>query len=186
MDTEEVINIPRAKLHVSKLNTRQPKPRDPAVKSLAKSLAEFGQTTPLIVRPHPDKKGKFEIGAGARRSVAAGVAKLDSLKTSTPFWKSWTSQPDFATYAKPYADMAMRRARERHPPPARRIRPSVPGHAQLAQPDVDVLELRGRRARLQAQGAQVQVQAPRAPGPLAARRAFLPRPAFLRRLRQLN
>jgi len=79
MDTEEVINIPRAKLHVSKLNTRQPKPRDPAVKSLAKSLAEFGQTTPLIVRPHPDKKGEFEIGAGARRSVAAGVAKLDSL-----------------------------------------------------------------------------------------------------------
>lgn len=80
MNTNENIqHIPLEKLHVSVLNTRQPKPGNPAVKELAKSLAENGQTTPLIVRPSPDKRGHFEIGAGARRRVAGGVAKLPTL-----------------------------------------------------------------------------------------------------------
>jgi ParB/RepB/Spo0J family partition protein len=41
------------------------------VAELALSMKEAGQTTPVIVRPHPKTKGKFEIAAGARRFVAA-------------------------------------------------------------------------------------------------------------------
>jgi ParB/RepB/Spo0J family partition protein len=76
------IDIPIEKLHISPHNTRQPKPTDPAVKELAKSLANAGQTAAILVRPHPQKKGHYEIAAGARRSVAAAVAGLKTLRAS--------------------------------------------------------------------------------------------------------
>jgi ParB/RepB/Spo0J family partition protein len=69
--------IPLSDLLVSERNTRQPKPAD--VTELVLSMKEIGQTTPAIVRPHPKKKGAFEIAAGARRRVAAEAAGLDAL-----------------------------------------------------------------------------------------------------------
>lgn len=72
-DTESVILIAPEKAHISKLNTRQPKPAD--VAELVVTIRESGQITPAIVRPHPTKKGEYEIAAGARRSVACKVLK---------------------------------------------------------------------------------------------------------------
>jgi len=77
--TETVQLIPLEKLHISKHNTRQPKPTDPEVKSLATSLKNE-QKSPIIVRPHPEKKTHFEIAAGARRFIAAAPELLEALK----------------------------------------------------------------------------------------------------------
>jgi ParB/RepB/Spo0J family partition protein len=77
--TEQVQLIPLAKLHVSEHNTRQPKTSEPSIKELAKSL-KAEQKTPILVRPHPTKKGHYEIAAGARRYTAACAAELKTLK----------------------------------------------------------------------------------------------------------
>jgi ParB/RepB/Spo0J family partition protein len=76
------IDIPISKLHISSNNTRQPTATDPGVKELAVSLAGAGQLAAILVRPHPNKKGHYEIAAGARRSVAAGIAGLKTLRAS--------------------------------------------------------------------------------------------------------
>lgn len=47
-----------------------------SMKELADSILEKGILQPLIVRPHPEKKGRYEICAGCRRHKAAGIAKL--------------------------------------------------------------------------------------------------------------
>lgn len=47
---------------------------DPAsVKGLAASMKAYGQVQPAVVRPHPDKKGRFQLGAGGRRFLAAKI-----------------------------------------------------------------------------------------------------------------
>ena len=76
------IDIPIGKLHISEHNTRQPKDTDPGIKELALSLESAGQTAAILVRPHPAKKGHYEIAAGARRSVAARVAGFATLRAS--------------------------------------------------------------------------------------------------------
>jgi ParB family transcriptional regulator, chromosome partitioning protein len=37
---------------------------------LARSIAEYGQQVPVLVRPHPDKDGKYQIVYGRRRVLA--------------------------------------------------------------------------------------------------------------------
>ena len=68
------------KLLVSANNTRQPDPKDPAIQELARSLKSIGQTSNLLVRPHPKKAGHYEIAAGARRRCAAEVAGIKHLE----------------------------------------------------------------------------------------------------------
>jgi len=67
------------KIFVSERNTRQPKPTDPDVLSLAESLKASGQITDGLARPHPKKKGCYELAAGARRRVALGVAGIKTM-----------------------------------------------------------------------------------------------------------
>ncbi len=50
-----------------------------SVESLAKSLAKEGLLQPIVVRPHPEKEGWFEIRAGERRWRAAKLAGLKEL-----------------------------------------------------------------------------------------------------------
>lgn len=76
---EIVHQLPLAICHISEQNTRQPKPKEPGIIELAHSIKTHGQTTAAIVRPHPKKKGEYEIGAGARRRVACEVAGRPSL-----------------------------------------------------------------------------------------------------------
>jgi ParB/RepB/Spo0J family partition protein len=77
---QEVIHqLALALCHISEHNTRQPKPKEPGIIELAHSIKTHGQTTAAIVRPHPKKKGEYEIGAGARRRVACEVGGLGTL-----------------------------------------------------------------------------------------------------------
>lgn len=68
---ETVVNLDPKQVHISKLNTRQPKAAD--VAELVESIRTGGQITPAVVRPHPKKEGHYELAAGARRKVACST-----------------------------------------------------------------------------------------------------------------
>lgn len=74
----DVRALPLGALHESAHN---PRTRfDPgALQELADNLARVGQTTPLLVRPHPEIPEAFEIAAGACRRRAAALAGLPHL-----------------------------------------------------------------------------------------------------------
>ncbi|MEA3211680.1 MAG: ParB family transcriptional regulator, chromosome partitioning protein [Chthoniobacter sp.] len=72
---EKIQRLALDRCHVSERNTRQPTPKEVTDAGLVASIKQVGQTTPGIVRPHPTKKGHFEIAAGSRRRVACEVAK---------------------------------------------------------------------------------------------------------------
>ncbi|MXQ13361.1 plasmid partitioning protein RepB [Microvirga makkahensis] len=44
---------------------------DASIESLAESIRESGQQVPILVRPHPDGKGRYQIAFGHRRVRAA-------------------------------------------------------------------------------------------------------------------
>jgi ParB/RepB/Spo0J family partition protein len=79
--TPALRRIALAELHESKHNPRSI--FDPQeMKELEDSMRASGQLTPLLVRPHPNGKGGYEIAAGAcRRRVAeaAGLTHLDAI-----------------------------------------------------------------------------------------------------------
>ena len=62
-------------------NLQQPRHRydEPALEALAASIREQGILQPLVVRPHPEKRGEFQIVAGERRWRAAQLAQLAEL-----------------------------------------------------------------------------------------------------------
>lgn len=78
MSATTVQEVPLAKLVPSRNNPRFIKDED-AIASLAKSIAEDGVLEPVLVRPHPKSKGKFELLAGWRRFQASQVAKKTSI-----------------------------------------------------------------------------------------------------------
>lgn len=59
----------------------QPRTRftDEQLKELSESIARSGVMQPIIVRPHPEQKGKFEIIAGERRWRASQLAKQTTI-----------------------------------------------------------------------------------------------------------
>jgi ParB/RepB/Spo0J family partition protein len=83
-ETESVVKLDPKKVHISKLNTRQPKKED--VGELMESIRATGQITPAIVRPHPKKPGHYDLAAGARRKVACGALgiTLDAIVRDIP------------------------------------------------------------------------------------------------------
>jgi len=52
---------------------------DAAIDELAESLRTQGVIQPLLVRPHPEEEGRFQIVAGERRFIAAGRAGLEAV-----------------------------------------------------------------------------------------------------------
>jgi ParB family chromosome partitioning protein len=50
-----------------------------ALEELAQSIRQRGILQPLVVRPHPERQGRFQIVAGERRWRAAGVAGLHEV-----------------------------------------------------------------------------------------------------------
>jgi ParB family transcriptional regulator, chromosome partitioning protein len=70
--------VPVERLHPGRF---QPRRRfdEEALDALAQSIAVQGVLQPLLVRPHPDRAGEFEILAGERRWRAAQRAKLHEL-----------------------------------------------------------------------------------------------------------
>ncbi len=82
---EETPAAPKANRHVAidLLHPNAAQPRrvydDEALQALSDSIAQQGVLQPLLVRPHPNQTGHFEIVAGERRWRAAQQAKLSEL-----------------------------------------------------------------------------------------------------------
>jgi ParB family chromosome partitioning protein len=53
------------------VSDRIPQPDDEAFQSLVKSVASHGQQVPILVRPHPEIHGRYQIAYGHRRLRAA-------------------------------------------------------------------------------------------------------------------
>jgi ParB/RepB/Spo0J family partition protein len=74
----EIRPLPIAKMLPSSDNRRRPITKA-SVESLARSMRSDGLIQPVVVRPHPSRKGFFEIRAGERRWHAAKAANLTHL-----------------------------------------------------------------------------------------------------------
>jgi len=70
--------LPVGKLVPTPDNRRRPI-SNASVESLAKSMARDGVLQPVVVRPHPSRRGFYEIRAGERRWRAAKLAGLTHL-----------------------------------------------------------------------------------------------------------
>ncbi|MBN9475377.1 MAG: hypothetical protein ABS43_01645 [Bordetella sp. SCN 67-23] len=64
--------LPHALVHSSKTNPRK-RFFDESLTELARSLKQLGQLQPIVVRPHPDLAGQYELIAGERRWRATGI-----------------------------------------------------------------------------------------------------------------
>lgn len=82
-DRVTVTMVPLADLIPTTDNPRRLRSTDPAVLELAESIKAHGVLQPVLARPHPHpkKKGKFDLRAGARRHMAAGIAGLTEIPT---------------------------------------------------------------------------------------------------------
>jgi|GEM_PF-1888253 len=60
-------------------NPRTIRKKDPALKDLADSIKQLGVLQPVLARPHPAKKGKYDLRAGARRHAAAQLAGIKTI-----------------------------------------------------------------------------------------------------------
>ncbi|MFD1329024.1 plasmid partitioning protein RepB [Mycoplana ramosa] len=70
---EAVIEIPPDQLVPSFVRDRMEEHVDPGLDDLVRSLREHGQQVPILVRPHPDRPGHYQIAYGHRRWRAANT-----------------------------------------------------------------------------------------------------------------
>jgi ParB family chromosome partitioning protein len=74
---DAVIELAAADIDPSPVADRIPVDDDPAFAELKAAIADKGQQVPILVRPHPERSGRFQIAYGRRRLRAAlelGVA----------------------------------------------------------------------------------------------------------------
>ncbi|WP_246723758.1 plasmid partitioning protein RepB [Rhizobium sp. ARZ01] len=69
--SEAVIEIAPDQLAPSFVRDRMDEQTDPGLDELVRSLREHGQQVPVLVRPHPDGSGRYQIAYGHRRWQAA-------------------------------------------------------------------------------------------------------------------
>lgn len=78
--TERIERISPKKLHPTKWNPREHiRTESAAFQDLLKSVEGSGVREHLQVRPHPSKKGEYEILSGHRRALAATMAKVETV-----------------------------------------------------------------------------------------------------------
>lgn len=75
----QVQMVPTKDLIPTLENPREIDPKDPVLMELVKSVRSQGILVPLLARPHPSKKGRFDLRAGARRLMAACLAGLEKV-----------------------------------------------------------------------------------------------------------
>lgn len=68
---DRVVEIDPALIDGSTVSDRLTIDVDPAFDQLVASIAENGQQLPILVRPHPERSGRFQIAYGRRRVRAA-------------------------------------------------------------------------------------------------------------------
>lgn len=76
--TQETVRIKREKLHEFVGHPFRVL-EDAAMQELAESIRQFGIQEPLLVRPHKELEGEYEIISGHRRNHAAGLAGLQEV-----------------------------------------------------------------------------------------------------------
>lgn len=71
------------KMTLSKLHTFKNHPYlvkdDESMIELAESIREHGQLEPLLIRPHPDIQGEYEVVVGHRRRRACEINEMDEV-----------------------------------------------------------------------------------------------------------
>ncbi|RWO62353.1 MAG: plasmid partitioning protein RepB [Mesorhizobium sp.] len=68
---EAVVSLDPSTVEGSTIADRLPTAIDPKFDQLMASIAENGQQVPILVRPHPEKAGRYQIAYGRRRLRAA-------------------------------------------------------------------------------------------------------------------
>lgn len=64
---EHVVHIDPSLIDASPIADRLPNEKDPAFRDLLESISDHGQQVPILVRPSPDTKGRYQIAYGRRR-----------------------------------------------------------------------------------------------------------------------
>lgn len=62
-----IVEIETDRIEASIVRDRLPETDGPAFEAFTRSIAERGQEVPVLVRPHPDKDGRFQLAYGHRR-----------------------------------------------------------------------------------------------------------------------
>lgn len=68
---EMVLSLDPSQIDGSRIADRIAVDVDPGFDELVSSISEYGQQVPILVRPHPEKSGRFQIAYGRRRLRAA-------------------------------------------------------------------------------------------------------------------
>jgi ParB family transcriptional regulator, chromosome partitioning protein len=68
---ESVLELAPADIDASPVSDRIPVEHDPAFEELKAAIADKGQQVPILVRPHPEKAGRYQVAYGRRRLRAA-------------------------------------------------------------------------------------------------------------------
>lgn len=76
---ETVMNVRLADIIPTPDNSRVVNAKDPKTIALAESIRLNGVQVPALARPHPTKHGHYDLRAGHRRHVAAGLAGLETM-----------------------------------------------------------------------------------------------------------
>tara|TARA_R110002020_G_scaffold25485_7_gene82879 strand:+ start:103 stop:1119 length:1017 start_codon:yes stop_codon:yes gene_type:complete len=73
---DAVVAIDPLLIDGSKISDRLPIDIDPGFDQLVNSIGETGQQVPILVRPHPEVSGRFQVAYGRRRLKAAALLQL--------------------------------------------------------------------------------------------------------------
>ena len=74
----DIANLPVGEIHPGQYQPRR-KFDEAELDALSESVRAKGVLQPILVRPHPDKAGEFELVAGERRWLAAQRARLHEI-----------------------------------------------------------------------------------------------------------
>ncbi len=66
-----IVELDTSLIDGSFVSDRMADAMDASIETLAESIRESGQQVPILVRPHPDSKGRYQIAFGHRRVRAA-------------------------------------------------------------------------------------------------------------------
>jgi len=69
--SEPIVELAPSDIDPSPVADRIPTDQDPAFEELKQAIADKGQQVPILVRPHPERNGRYQIAYGRRRLRAA-------------------------------------------------------------------------------------------------------------------
>lgn len=101
--------LPLNSILASDLNPRKKFDKD-AIRELAVSIYKEGLQQNLVVRPHPERHGLFEIAAGERRWRAMSLLATTGVNAGTedqPDWFNWEADHPVPVLVRELTDLAL-------------------------------------------------------------------------------